>query len=316
MADADSGTPPESGGGSFLRRWSRRKQRVRPAGEAAEGEGASVAGTGSSGIAPSPSSVPATVADGVAQPLPSGAVPEPSTTRLPAHNAAGPAAAERPPLPELESLTDDSDVSAFLDPEVDGLIRRAALRRVFLSPAFNVVDGLDDYDDDFTRFEPLGDIVTSDMRHQAEREADAHQANSGADPEPASDEQAALEQEARRHETHTASHEADEVAPVSEPVSEQDADDSPCAESEGRTGLSVGGHADGREPPQADSIPAPRLTGVNSEADRGSERPVLDGAAGHSEWRSDEPHENKEESDAVRASATTSTALPVPPESS
>ena len=83
-----------------------------------------------------------------------------------------PGAAERAPLPELDSLGDHSDVSAFLDPDVDELVRRAALRRVFLSPAFNVVDGLDDYDDDFTRFEPLGDIVTSDMRHQAEQHLD------------------------------------------------------------------------------------------------------------------------------------------------
>ncbi|GAH14210.1 unnamed protein product, partial [marine sediment metagenome] len=29
-------------------------------------------------------------------------------------------------------------------------------------------DGLDDYDDDFTRFELLGSIVTADMKHQAQ----------------------------------------------------------------------------------------------------------------------------------------------------
>ncbi|MCZ6732230.1 MAG: hypothetical protein O7B27_06725, partial [Gammaproteobacteria bacterium] len=31
-------------------------------------------------------------------------------------------------------------------------------------------DGLDDYDEDFTVFEPLGDTITADMRHQMERE--------------------------------------------------------------------------------------------------------------------------------------------------
>ncbi len=36
--------------------------------------------------------------------------------------------------------------------------------------AFNIRDGLDDYDEDFTFFEPLGDTITADMRHQMERE--------------------------------------------------------------------------------------------------------------------------------------------------
>ena len=35
-----------------------------------------------------------------------------------------------------------------------------------------MVDGLDDYDDDFTAFEALGDLVTADMRHERAREAE------------------------------------------------------------------------------------------------------------------------------------------------
>ena len=42
------------------------------------------------------------------------------------------------------------------------------LRKLFHGKAFNVVDGLDDYDDDFITALPLGDNVTAEKRHQAE----------------------------------------------------------------------------------------------------------------------------------------------------
>jgi hypothetical protein len=74
-------------------------------------------------------------------------------------------------LPDLESLGQDSDYSAFLGPEVDPSLRRMALRKLFRSPKFNVRDGLDDYCGDFTSFAPMGDIVTADMRHHIERAA-------------------------------------------------------------------------------------------------------------------------------------------------
>lgn len=75
------------------------------------------------------------------------------------------------PLPDLDTLGADSDYSAFLTPGVDALLRRRALHKLFHSPKFNVLDGLDDYMGDFTSFEALGDLVTADMRHQLERAA-------------------------------------------------------------------------------------------------------------------------------------------------
>ena len=72
-------------------------------------------------------------------------------------------------LPPIESLDEDSDYSLFMSPEVDEGLRKLALRKLFKSPMFNVVDGLNDYDDDFTTFEALGDIVTSDMKFHEER---------------------------------------------------------------------------------------------------------------------------------------------------
>ena len=88
-------------------------------------------------------------------------------------------------MPPLDTLDEDSDYSGFLSPGVSETLRRRALRKLFSSAVFNIPDGLDDYDDDFTSFAALGDIVTSDMKHQAEVEAErARQAQSGTEPAP------------------------------------------------------------------------------------------------------------------------------------
>ena len=75
-------------------------------------------------------------------------------------------------MPSLDSLDEDSDYSGFLSSGVSEELRRRALRKLFSSAVFNIPDGLDDYDDDFTTFAALGDIVTADMRHQQEMEAE------------------------------------------------------------------------------------------------------------------------------------------------
>jgi len=75
-------------------------------------------------------------------------------------------------LPRIEDLDENSDYSAFFNPKVAEDLRRVALRKLFRSAVFNVRDGLDDYDEDFTVYEPLGDIVTADMRHEMRRKAE------------------------------------------------------------------------------------------------------------------------------------------------
>ena len=80
---------------------------------------------------------------------------------------------EKPPLtdadmPDIDSLTEDSDFSPFMSPGVSDELRNLALRKLFRAPVFNLRDGLDEYDDDFTTFEKLGGIVTADMKHQLE----------------------------------------------------------------------------------------------------------------------------------------------------
>lgn len=54
-------------------------------------------------------------------------------------------------LPPVEELTADSDFAAFLDKRVPEFIRRRALRKLWLSdPAFGFLDGMNDYDEDFS----------------------------------------------------------------------------------------------------------------------------------------------------------------------
>jgi hypothetical protein len=64
-------------------------------------------------------------------------------------------AAEAAALPPIESLTFESDFSAFMQPKVDAATRRAALRKLFSDPSFNVMDGLDIYVGDYTQPDPM-----------------------------------------------------------------------------------------------------------------------------------------------------------------
>ena len=74
-------------------------------------------------------------------------------------------------MPAIESLTEDSDFGQFMSSGVSDELRNLALRKMYKAPFFNIRDGLDEYDEDYTSFEKLGDIVTADMRHQMEIEA-------------------------------------------------------------------------------------------------------------------------------------------------
>jgi hypothetical protein len=73
-------------------------------------------------------------------------------------------------MPPLETLDEKSDYRGFFSPKVSETLRRQALRKLFHTPAFNTTDGLNDYDEDYTRFAALGSIVTREMRHRMEVE--------------------------------------------------------------------------------------------------------------------------------------------------
>lgn len=109
------------------------------------------------------------------------AVTEPPETSLPEELP------ERPltdaDMPPLESLDETSDYTGFLSEKVSETLRRQALRKLFHSAAFNVCDGLDDYDGNYTSFAGLGEIVTVDMRHQLAMAEAKLKAASGAGPQ-------------------------------------------------------------------------------------------------------------------------------------
>ena len=63
-----------------------------------------------------------------------------------------------PELPSLETLAAqgmDADFSVFMQQGVDANVRRAAIQQLFKQPAFNVMDGLDVYIEDFNLYEAL-----------------------------------------------------------------------------------------------------------------------------------------------------------------
>jgi hypothetical protein len=69
-------------------------------------------------------------------------------------------------LPPLESIGPDSDVSAFLGRNISPALRRAALRRLFAQPKFNVVCLCAEYAEDYRNFTALGSVVPHDMARQ------------------------------------------------------------------------------------------------------------------------------------------------------
>ena len=124
----------------FIERWSRRKRTARR--PLAEGRPLAEEGH----------------ADQTAQ-APTAAVPEIEPPAEPPSEAAGdPEVVAR--LPDLDSLDDASDFSVFLEEGVPDVIRRKALRKLWrIDPVLAHLDGLDDYDDDYTVAEALVKVV-------------------------------------------------------------------------------------------------------------------------------------------------------------
>lgn len=119
--------------GFSLDRWSRRKHAAK------RGE-----------VAPPPAPGPD---------LPAASLAVAPAAAMPAAVSASPAPVAEPPaapaLPPVDSLTPQSDFTAFMRPEVDESLKRAALKKLFADPHFNVMDGLDVYIDDYSKPDPI-----------------------------------------------------------------------------------------------------------------------------------------------------------------
>ena len=98
--------------------------------------------------------------------------PESATDEIPTsandsgdlHDNSEPAPLTDEDMPEIDSLGEESDYSPFLSPGVSDELRTLALRKLFKLPQFNIVDGLNDYDDDFSKMPALSQAVASKMR--------------------------------------------------------------------------------------------------------------------------------------------------------
>ncbi len=120
----------------FLERWSRRKRGEGPSG-APQTETAEPSG-GRSGPPP-------------ARARPATAGPPPSEADS---DSGDPEVIAK--LPDLDTLNKDSDFTAFLQDGVPDVLRRQALRRLWrTNPVLANLDGLNDYDEDYTVAEPL-----------------------------------------------------------------------------------------------------------------------------------------------------------------
>jgi hypothetical protein len=216
-------TASTDGGESLYGRWSRRKQRQRAGLPVSEPEPAAGADS-----APAPRSEPR-----VGEPPPE-AQPELTDDDM----------------PDLDTLGEDDDYSPFLSPGVSEKLRAKALRKLFMSSQFNVLDGLNDYDDDFTTFEPLGDIITSDMRHRMEMEAEKAKARAEEEARALMDADAPQERAAEEPLAESAG-DASPENPVTEdppqvaaadpaPVSGQDSDVAPAPPSSGTAARPAG----------------------------------------------------------------------------
>jgi hypothetical protein len=91
-----------------------------------------------------------------ARPAPAVAAEVPLATAAPAAEDPAPLAQpEPPPLPPVESLSLESDFSVFMQPKVEEDVKRAALKKLFSDPRFNLMDGLDIYTGDYTQADPM-----------------------------------------------------------------------------------------------------------------------------------------------------------------
>jgi Protein of unknown function (DUF3306) len=92
-------------------------------------------------------------ADAAGAPPVQPSVAPPQSAAAPSAPAAGEGAA--PALPSVESLTMESDYAQFFQPKVPEALRRAAVKKLFADPHFNIMDGLDTYIGDYSKSDPI-----------------------------------------------------------------------------------------------------------------------------------------------------------------
>ena len=90
---------------------------------------------------------------------------EASVKAVPTPKGKDEVSATPPELPSLDSLNFESDFGAFMRAKVDEGVRRAALKKLFSDPRFNVMDGLDVYIDDYSKEDPIPPGLLAQLQH-------------------------------------------------------------------------------------------------------------------------------------------------------
>ena len=116
----------------FLSRWARRKAQVR-------------SGTPTTDAPPPPVAADTLVAVGLG---------DAANTVVPSADAPRPIEPQ-PTLADVALLTRESDYSRFVVSCVDEGVKRAAMKKLFADPHFNVMDGLDTYIADYGKPDPI-----------------------------------------------------------------------------------------------------------------------------------------------------------------
>jgi hypothetical protein len=68
-----------------------------------------------------------------------------------------------PVLPPVEQLTPESDFSAFMGEHVEDSLRRAALKKLFSDPHFNIPDAFEPFSGDWTVGEAIPDEMLASL---------------------------------------------------------------------------------------------------------------------------------------------------------
>ncbi len=128
-ADGQSADHRPTDAGSFLQRWSRRKQAVQ------------------AGVVPTEAA-----AEGATQL----AAIDPQRAAQASPSRSVDADAKHTELPSLDSLQGlQSDYLDFMQPKVTQQLKRAALKKLFADPHFNVIDRFEAYSEDYTQADPI-----------------------------------------------------------------------------------------------------------------------------------------------------------------
>ncbi len=136
-ADGQSADHRTTDAGSFLQRWSRRKQAAQ------------------AGVVPTETAAEGATQIAAIDPQ-RAAQASPSRNADPGADPSADADTKHTELPSLDSLQGlQSDYLDFMQPKVTQQLKRAALKKLFADPHFNVIDRFEAYSEDYTQADPI-----------------------------------------------------------------------------------------------------------------------------------------------------------------